>query len=560
MPPELLADRYPEIYFALQFGGVESTREKQIVKEIEIPSEEIEVLYVFGLGSDYSALQSWLHKNPSRQLIILEDDLASFAGVEEEMIDDCQVHLRYVTHWQDTITTCARDFPCRRIEVFASGKYAKTRSRFFSRLRMKLLRTTGLAYTYFSEALHAHLVIGTNLLHNVPHLVGAFDANRLAGKFHDVPAIICGAGPSLGPAAAKLAELEDRALIFAGGSAVTALGNLGIHPHIALAIDPNKEEHDRFKASVVQEIPFIYGHRLRHDVFGTFNGPAGYIRSATGGSAETWIEEKLKIAGDAIGPELGPEAMSITTLAFALAHSMGCNPIILIGVDLSYVDSKRYAPGVMRDSSVNTSALSQETEHLERLIKRKNGQGKYASTLVRWVMEAEALGNFTKKHPETDFFNASEKGLRIPHLPFLSLDDFSFRYATKHYDLRGQLHALAHSTQFTVTPNDIQELIRPLAASFKALQKITQEAAQELNRLENDPLAPLDSGKLLALELQIVEEPAFPFLESVGLAFDYLKRRRFLSQDRAAQLTFTRAKWVHLASVINHYMHLLRNL
>ncbi len=579
---ELLAERYPEIYYALTFGEIAPAEPQPGIKaEIErfskkMPSDEIEVLYLFGLelGAAYPILRTWLQKDSSRQLIILEDDLTVFAswlhyGIPEDILTEAQVHLRYVpgkAAWKGIVAACARDFPCRHIDVLASETYAKNRSRFFASLRLQLLRKTGLAYTYFTEALYAHVVIDTNLLHNVPHLARSFEATRLAQKFQNIPAVICGAGPSLGPAAPLLSTLEDRALILAGGSAVTALGNLGIVPHIALAIDPNKEEHERFKASVVQEVPLLYGHRLHHDVFATFNGPIGYMRSGTGGGGETWFEEKLGITGETLGHELSPEAMSITTMAFAAAVAMGCNPIILIGVDLSYIDSMRYAPGVMRDSSVNPAALAKQTEHLERLIKRKNNQGKWALTLVRWVMESEALGSFAKKYPRTDIFNASDKGLRIPNLPHLALDTWIKTYAHKTHDLRGKLHAESESLKFSsITPENIQASIHSFIASLYNLQQLGQEAHKEIDRLERELHASLDSGKMLAIDMQCQEEPAFAFLESVGLAFDHLMRRQFnllrqanTPEDRQRRLRFIRAKWTHIESVVSHYLHLYR--
>ena len=44
-------------------------------------------------------------------------------------------------------------------------------------------------------------------------------AEDLFGKFHGIPAIICGAGPSLTRHIETLKNISDRALIFGGGSA-----------------------------------------------------------------------------------------------------------------------------------------------------------------------------------------------------------------------------------------------------------------------------------------------------------------------------------------------------
>ncbi len=65
----------------------------------------------------------------------------------------------------------------------------------------------------------------------------------------------------------------------------------------------------------------------------------------------------MEIDAEPVGPELGPEAFSVTTIAIALAVEMGCNPILLDGIDLAYTGMKRYAEGVMPSSSVCLSDM-----------------------------------------------------------------------------------------------------------------------------------------------------------------------------------------------------------
>ncbi len=572
MAHELLADRYPEIYYALIFGQIGDCDHPIQSQEIPEPSEEIEVVYLFGLesGPVYKNLYSWLQKEPTRQLVILEDDLGSFTFLtkteaNKELLQHSQVHLRYVRDWDEFLDHIAPDFPCKHIEVLTSKKYAKSRKSFFARMRHKLLRNTALFYVHFSEALHASL-INTNFFYNAHHLPTSFNGNRLEGQFEGIPAVICGAGPSLGEAAPWLNQLEDRAIIMAGGSAVTALGHLGIVPHLAFAIDPNHEEYERFKANIVQEVPLLYGHRIRHEVFSTFNGPLGYMRSATGGRGEAWLEEKMGISQEIIGLELGPEALSITTMALATAVAMKCNPIILIGVDLAYVDMQRYAPGVVVDSSIDSSKLARQTEHLDTFVKRKNAQGKPILTLIRWVMEAEALGSFAKKHSSTAFFNASEKGLCISHFPYLPFDSWIAQHCQKAYDLRGQIYAQAESLRFTSsTHQDIKEFFLPLKDSLHNLLKLISEVHLEILRLEKVVDATLDSGRLLALNMLCEEEVAFaPLLETTGIAFDLLKPHPIPSyaqedilKDRQLHLNFLKAKWEHMEKSVRHYLTLL---
>ncbi len=89
----------------------------------------------------------------------------------------------------------------------------------------------------------------------------------MANATHGTPAVICGAGPSLKASAPALKELERRALIFAGGSTLSALKSLGVIPHFGIALDPNPEEHDRLLPASPLEMPFLYTNRLLPSVF-----------------------------------------------------------------------------------------------------------------------------------------------------------------------------------------------------------------------------------------------------------------------------------------------------
>ena len=64
------------------------------------------------------------------------------------------------------------------------------------------------------------------------------------------------------------------------------------------------------------------------------NGPMGYMR-LLGQLHDLWMEEHAGLEGCFIGSTLNVESLSVTTINLALAHFMGCSPIIFCGVDLS---------------------------------------------------------------------------------------------------------------------------------------------------------------------------------------------------------------------------------
>ena len=68
----------------------------------------------------------------------------------------------------------------------------------------------------------------SNFYKNLFELPKAKPASSLFSKFDKVPAIICGAGPSLEKNLPLLGTLKDRAIIFAGGTAMNALNAQGM--------------------------------------------------------------------------------------------------------------------------------------------------------------------------------------------------------------------------------------------------------------------------------------------------------------------------------------------
>ena len=408
-------ERYPEIFFLLTYTSFQpyqlevsdhqlnATREGERLHSDPIDQEmsrwldlqsltDVDVLFVYGVGLGYSyrAAKSWLHEKKERMLIYLEDDLGPLDAllqteIASQLFLDPQVHLHFIKtsqEWDVSLKALLETYPSHRIEVAFLESYQKKSPRLCKHIRLKLMRQCAVVNALMTEALYSHRLV-ENVLANIKRWPHSFFANRLKNKFKGIPAVICGAGPSLGPAIPLLQQLEDRALIIAGGSTITALSNQGIIPHLGLALDPNPDEYSRLRVTSAFEMPLLYGTRLQPDVFNTSNGPWGYLHSYTGGPCEAYFERELGIQGEPVGPDLGPEAFSVTTLAIALAVEMGCSPILLNGIDLAYTGMQRYAAGVMPSSQVFLQELQQETRASERILKRKGIHGTMVYTLVK---------------------------------------------------------------------------------------------------------------------------------------------------------------------------------
>ncbi len=538
--------RYPEIAFLSIYGEVVPYQKVVCDEDVaawraSLDLAQVDILYVFGVGvgAYYPTLKPWLNEKPERMVIFLEDDLsliATFSQLEASLdfISDSQVSLHLIQDSKELpeqLKALIRTYPAQRIEVAALSQYAQTRASLFKQIRMTLLRESSVSDATLTDTLYSHYLV-SNVLANMKRWPGSFLGNGLKNKFKNVPAIICGAGPSLSNSISLLQTLQERALIIAGGSTITALSNQGIIPHLGLAFDPNPEEYSRLRVSSAFEMPLLYGTRLQAETFQTCSGPFGYLRSQTGGPCEAYFEQEMKIDAAPIGPELGPEAFSVTTLAVALAVEMGCSPIILNGVDLAYTGMQRYAEGVMPSSRVCKHEMAQEKRALETLLRRKGVKGKMVYTLVKWVMESSCISNYAKAHPHTQFINVSEEGLGFKGIPNCSLSQAVQQHCQISYDLRSWVHAEIQSLDMThITSKHIQSTFAELESSLGVLEECACEMISELKALASSSdlmTRSLPTGMMTLLQLNCEEERAFAcFFPQVGPAIDQVLNRSY---------------------------------
>ncbi len=190
--------------------------------------------------------------------------------------------------------------------------------------------------------------LGQKILSNCFANLGAYRRSKrgreLFGKFQNIPAIVCGAGPTLDENMPILKELKDKALIFAGGSAMKILQTNGAHFHFGASFDPDPPE-DRF---VELNIPFFYQSRVSKDLLKQMKGPLLWIE----GNGNYPVEQVLY--GDAATFDSG---WTVANFITALAYFLGCHPIISVGMDFGAVDGKLYANGVDEKPTVKKDWL-----------------------------------------------------------------------------------------------------------------------------------------------------------------------------------------------------------
>ncbi len=280
-----------------------------------------------------------------------------------------------------------------------------------------------------------------NLVFNIPEIIESTPYDDLIGKFKDVPAFVCMAGPSLKNNIDKLKKVKGKGLIVAVDTSLRPLLDAGIVPDVCITHDANpngckfflSKDHDfnRFNVQLNeksdQELALIYAmlqqdkKRLeyKYDTLGIF---VNYCHPLTllawNGRAKRFygvldpnlpVYEIMSACSNyrMIDGKLTPEnkgrvvgGSSVGHVAMYVAMAFGCNPISLLGLDLSYPGGKTYIEGASNQKDVSK----------QKLIKLNGLSGEVETNLsmlsYKMVFE-QAFPAILSQRPELKFFNCT---------------------------------------------------------------------------------------------------------------------------------------------------------
>lgn len=454
-----------------------------------------DVLCVYGVpdGELEAHLRSWLEEE-NRCVVIFDegevrdfdDERIRFSGVDEE--DLRRIAWEFVFLQFDYLERCGNP-----------SKDEAKREALFAKM------------AYFQSGVH--LVAsdfqdrGVNFLHNFMKNASLFpkvaDGRSLFGGFKDVPAIICGAGPSLEKEIPYLRTLKDRALLFAGGTAMSSLSHFDMRPHFGGVIDPHKPP-DRFFKHQAFEVPLFFQSRAHPLMIESMQGPLLWIP----GSKNDLLEKETFDGG-----------WNVSTFLAALACHMGCSPIILVGVDLSESAQKSYAGGFTREGEGEPLELD------DGVLTRKD-----------WLFARDWLSEFAEKHPEVQWLNASD-GMEIKGFEKSVLRDFSFDHQE---DLFGEVHShVQRMEKGIVSDFDLE--------SFERVGVLCEKMLKLLEGLFPNP--PEKDGEYVLLILEIEKEVAFDqFLLPIWGVWKHVFKRE-LAADIPESYGIELNKWLFVKGI-----------
>ena len=221
-----------------------------------------DILYVYGLGLGYlfDELKEWL-QDPKHSLVIFEDQLVVidfFFHTEraKEFLGHPRCWLYYLSSDVKEFDAYVRMFALQKPQVSGLPLYQQLYKRRFDELKIQLAFIKNIQAGHINEFQGFGIGFFINYFHNLFAWPKAYLGDGLFNKFASVPAIICGAGPSLAKNINFLKTLGDKAIIFAGGTSMNVLNAKGVIPHFGIGIDPNFEQSTRIIMNKAFDTPF----------------------------------------------------------------------------------------------------------------------------------------------------------------------------------------------------------------------------------------------------------------------------------------------------------------
>ncbi|HEY0253773.1 MAG TPA: 6-hydroxymethylpterin diphosphokinase MptE-like protein [Kofleriaceae bacterium] len=180
---------------------------------------------------------------------------------------------------------------------------------------------------------------------NLPAIAKWPSAQTLDGAFANVPMIIVAPGPSLAKNIDQLKALDGRAILACFSHSLKPVVAAGLTPDVVITVDPQDIRY-HFAGIDVSNMTLVNAATCHPSLFEL---PAKrFVTVAANSAIDDWIFDGVSEDARAAG------GGSVATSTFSLALRWGCDPIVFVGLDLSFPNGEYYVKSSI-DGDVHAS-------------------------------------------------------------------------------------------------------------------------------------------------------------------------------------------------------------
>ena len=392
-----------------------------LIKEIE---NDTDLIFIFGIGAGYliNAVKK-LNVNiaviePSIKFFnllidnfkldkILEDNITFFIGGDD--IEDIEKFISIAN--------------TKKVKFFITRSYANLFGEEALFYQQKVLSIVDKKIININTISRFDKLWAYNIASNVAKISTHYGANKFFDKYKNIPAVIVSAGPSLEKNIRKLKEIKNKALIIAVDTAMKPLFSHNISPHFVITIDPQKKNSKYFRNVDFKDSVLIAESSVDKEAIDSFNGAIYFINSIF--PLAKYFMEELGNRGDITA------GGSVSTAAYDFAIRIGANPIIMVGLDLSFPNYQTHIKGSYHEENFFTEIYkldSYDSRIYKVLIagnlrEEKNIYNEKVWTDSRFDMYKNWYEEQCLKYNQIKFYNATEGGIVINGMENINLEE-----------------------------------------------------------------------------------------------------------------------------------------
>ncbi|MCP4220641.1 MAG: motility associated factor glycosyltransferase family protein [bacterium] len=300
---------------------------------------------------------------------------------------------------------------------------------FFSKARKVLDDEFKTSLHDFKAQMAESVMLPRNVLKNLPYILKSRPTEALRDKFKGVPGFIVSAGPSLDANVLHLKKLRNRGLMIAVDTALKPLLSRSLQPHFTAVADPSYKNYLHLLGTCGHLNHFLAAEAgVAFRVFKDFH--QNLFTLTVGRPITRLIETYSQTMGQLEGWG------SVITIALELAIHMGMDPIVFVGQDFAYTDSRNHCRGTSWEEA--SSESGKNLDQMQRFEKqaitgnRKVSEltdiyGNTTYTSERFDLYKNFLERQMQKHPDRHFINATEGGV-LSAIPCMSLREVLSRF------------------------------------------------------------------------------------------------------------------------------------
>ena len=200
---------------------------------------------------------------------------------------------------------------------------------------------------------HSHDIF-ENGIQNLTSLFNGITVDRLKDKFTGIPAVIVASGPSLGKDIQTLREIKDNAIILSCDSAVKPLMQEKVVPHMVFSVDHMNMDFDklRFNLEELRKSILVYWMDANADSVRGYLGTRRIASLSEDDFKNTWIRSEFGFDFKLPGMVSSNADMAVLTAIY-----MGCEPVLLAGMDLAFSEGKNHVDAAVIKNNLNACNL-----------------------------------------------------------------------------------------------------------------------------------------------------------------------------------------------------------